>query len=61
MADPQEFVDVLEKIRFTCHAYNMALEKGNHPELDTSELLDQTGVQQHQSLYNGLFCLVALT
>jgi hypothetical protein len=21
------------------------LEKGNHPELDTSELLDQTGVQ----------------
>jgi hypothetical protein len=24
------------------------LEKGNHPELDTSELLDQTGVQQLQ-------------
>jgi hypothetical protein len=26
------------------------LEKGDHPELDTSELLDQTGVQQYQSL-----------
>jgi hypothetical protein len=26
------------------------LEKGDHPELDTSELLDQPGVQQYQLL-----------
>jgi hypothetical protein len=30
------------------------LEKGNHPELDTSELLHQTGVQQYQSLIGSL-------
>jgi hypothetical protein len=31
------------------------LEKGgDHPELDTSELLDQTGVQQYQSLIGSL-------
>jgi hypothetical protein len=30
------------------------LEKGDHPELDTSELLDQTGVQQYQLLIGSL-------
>ena len=26
------------------------LEKGDHPDLDTSECLDQDGIQKHQSL-----------
>ena len=30
------------------------LEKGDHPELDDSELLDQTGIQQYQSLVGQL-------
>ena len=30
------------------------LEHGDHPELDTSELLDQTGIQQYQSLIGSL-------
>jgi hypothetical protein len=30
------------------------LEKGDHPELNTSELLDQTGVQQYQLLIGSL-------
>ena len=30
------------------------LEKGDHPELDTSELLDQNGIQQFQSLIGSL-------
>jgi hypothetical protein len=97
MADPQEFVDVLEKkhkfklkgtgtiaFHLGCDFFrddegilcmapkkyiekmmmgyeqifgeklsskvHSPLEKGDHPELDTSELLDQTGVQQYQSL-----------
>jgi hypothetical protein len=36
------------------------LEKGNHPELDTSELLDQTGVQQYQSLIGSLQWAISL-
>jgi hypothetical protein len=31
-----------------------SLEKGNHPELDTSELFDQTGVQQYQFFIGSL-------
>ena len=30
------------------------LEKGDHPELDKSELLDATGIQQYQSLIGSL-------
>jgi hypothetical protein len=101
MADPQEFVDVLEKkhkfklkgtrtiafylgCNFFCDEEGILcmapkkyiekmmmgyeqmigekpsskvhspLEKGDHPELDTSELLDQTGVQQYQLLIRSL-------
>jgi hypothetical protein len=101
VADPQEFVDVLEKKHklklkgtgtiafhlgcdFFCddegilcmapkkniekmmmgykqmfrekplNKVHSPLEKGDHPELDTSELLDQTGVQQYQSLIGSL-------
>jgi hypothetical protein len=36
------------------------LEKGDHPELDTSELLDQTGVQQYQSLIGSLQWAISL-
>ena len=30
------------------------LEKGDHPELDDTELLDATGIQQYQSLIGSL-------
>ena len=36
------------------------LEKGDHPELDTSELLDQNGVQQYQSLIGSLQWAISL-
>jgi hypothetical protein len=40
-----------EKLTTKVHS---PLEKGDHPELDTSELLDQTGVQQYQLLIGSL-------
>jgi hypothetical protein len=39
---------------------HLPLEKGDHPELDTSELLDQTGVQQYQSLIGSLQWAISL-
>ena len=30
--------------------YTSPLEKGDHPEMDTSELLDSAGIQQYQSI-----------
>jgi len=36
------------------------LEKGDHPELDDSELLDQTGIQQYQSLIGSLQWAISL-
>jgi hypothetical protein len=36
------------------------LEKVDHPELDTSELLDKTGVQQYQSLIGSLQWAISL-
>ena len=36
------------------------LEKGDHPELDTSELLDQDGIQKYQSLIGALQWTVSL-
>ena len=36
------------------------LEHGDHPELDTSELLDQTGIQQYQSLIGSLQWAISL-
>ena len=36
------------------------LENGDHPELDTSELLDQNGVQQYQSLIGSLYWAISL-
>jgi hypothetical protein len=36
------------------------LEKGDHPELDTSKLRDQTGVQQYQSLIGSLQWAISL-
>jgi hypothetical protein len=32
----------------------LPLKKGDHPELDTSEILDQTGVQQYRLLIGSL-------
>ena len=34
--------------------YHAPLEHGDHPELDTSELLDQDGIDQYQSLIGSL-------
>jgi len=36
------------------------LEMGDHPELDTSELLDPDGVQKHQSIISSLQWAVSL-
>ena len=36
------------------------LEKGDHPELDTSEFLDQDGIQKYQSLLGALQWAVSL-
>jgi hypothetical protein len=50
-----------EKLSTKVHS---PLEKGDHPELDTSELLDQTECSRINCLLdpcNGLFCLVDLT
>jgi hypothetical protein len=46
-----------EKLLTKVHS---ALEKGDHPELDTLELLDQTGVQQYQSLIGSLQWAISL-
>ena len=34
--------------------YTSPLEKGDHPEMDTSELLDEAGIQQYQSTVGAL-------
>jgi hypothetical protein len=34
--------------------YSSPLEKGDHPEIDDSEFLDATGIQQYQSLIGAL-------
>src|SRR5688500_8707218 len=36
------------------------LEKGDHPELDNTELLDDTGIQQYQSLIGSLQWAISL-
>ena len=36
------------------------LEKGDHPELDTSEFLNQDGIQKYQSLLGALQWAVSL-
>ena len=38
----------------------LPLEKGDHPELDDSELLDATGIQQYQSLIGSLQWAISL-
>ena len=40
--------------------FSSPLEKNDHPELDTSELLDQIGVQQYQSLIGQLQWSISL-
>jgi hypothetical protein len=39
---------------------HLPLEKGDHPELDTTEHLDQTGVQQYQPLVGSLQWAISL-
>ena len=36
------------------------LEKGEHPEMDTSELLDSTGIQQYQSVVGAMQWAVSI-
>ena len=40
--------------------YSSPLEKGDHPELDTSELLDESGIQKYQSLVGSLQWAVSI-
>ena len=40
--------------------FHSPLEKNDHPELDTSELLDESGVQQYQSLIGQLQWCISL-
>ena len=40
--------------------YTSPLEKGDHPEMDTSELLDSTGIQQYQSMVGAMQWAVAI-
>ena len=40
--------------------FHSPLEKGDHPELDTSEILDETGIQQYQSLIGSLQWAISL-
>ena len=37
------------------------MEKGDHPELDDSELLDAEGIQQYQSLIGSLQWAISFT
>ena len=40
--------------------YTSPLEKGNHSEMDTSELLDSTGIQQYQSMVGAMQWAVSI-
>ena len=40
--------------------YTSPLEKGDHPEMDTSELLDSTGIQQYQSMVGAMQWAVSI-
>jgi len=40
--------------------YNSPLEKGDHPELDTSDPLDEDGIRQYQSLIGSLQWTISL-
>ena len=40
--------------------YTSPLEKGDHPELDKTELLDESGIQKYQSLIGALQWAVAI-
>ena len=40
--------------------YSSPLEKGDHPELDDSELLDQSGIAKYQSLIGSLQWAISL-
>ena len=40
--------------------YTSPMEKGDHPEMDTSKLLDSTGIQQYQSLVGAMQWAVSI-
>jgi hypothetical protein len=40
--------------------YTNPMAEKDHPELDTSELLDSTGIKQYQSLFGGLQWFIML-
>jgi hypothetical protein len=44
----------------TSNLYTSPLEKGDHPELDTSDFLDEDGQQQYQSLIGSLQWAISL-
>ena len=66
MMSPRKYIERLEQAyeqmfgerpRTTVYS---PLEKGDHPELDDSELLDDTGVQQYQSIIGSLQWAISL-
>ena len=59
----QKMMDAYERMfgtRPTSNNVSSPLEEGDHPELDTSELLDQAGTQQYQSLIGSLQWAISL-
>jgi hypothetical protein len=43
-----------------CTRVSSPLEKGDHPEIDTSDLLDEKGIQQYQSLIGAMQWAVSI-
>jgi hypothetical protein len=52
----------LDNLRFGCkqREYTSPLEKGNHPELDTSEELDTEGINKYQTMIGSLQWAISL-
>jgi Reverse transcriptase (RNA-dependent DNA polymerase) len=42
------------------HIYHSPLEKGDHPELDTTEILDGKGIEMYQSLIGSLQWIISI-
>ena len=58
----EKMIDTYEQM-FGCKPstkVSSPLEKGDHPEIDTSELLDEKGIQQYQSLIGAMLWAVSI-
>ena len=41
-------------------SFSSPLEKGDHPELETSECVDSDGIHEHQSMIGSIQCAISL-